>query len=147
MIARTLAVCAVALVSEACLADCTVNIQVGDSLSFDTTEIQIPTTCDTVTVNLAHTGSLPVQAMGHNWVLATDENWQAVAAAGAAAGFEGQFVPQDDDRVIAATKLVGGGESDSITFSTSDLDTDASYTFFCSFPGHWSVMMGSLEFI
>ena len=128
-------------------AACEVNIEVGDSLAFDTASIEVPIKCEEFTVNLKHTGKLPAAAMGHNWVLATDDDWEAVATAGVKAGVAGNYVPADDKRVIAATKLIGGGESDSITFSTKGMDATASYTFFCSFPGHWSLMKGSFKLV
>ena len=62
------------------------------------------------------------------------------------AGLPNNYVPKDDKRIIAHTKVVGGGESTSITFPTSSLKKGGDYTFFCSFPGHWSVMKGKLTF-
>ncbi|MEN7341281.1 MAG: azurin [Pseudomonadota bacterium] len=147
MYEKLIVAAAALILSVSAFADCTIAIKVGDSLAFDTSEISVPSTCSEVTVTIEHTGTLPAQAMGHNWVLAADADWEAVASAGTSSGFEGNFFPAGDDRVIAATKLVGGGESDSITFSTSGMDADASYSFFCSFPGHWSVMRGSFKII
>ncbi|MEL6950452.1 MAG: azurin [Pseudomonadota bacterium] len=140
------AVAALAL-SPVAFADCTVEIEVGDSLSYNTSAIEVPASCENVTVNIKHTGSLPAAAMGHNWVLAADADWQDIANKGAAAGVAGNFLPTGDDRIIAATKLIGGGETDSITFSTATIDAGGSYTFFCSFPGHWSVMKGSFKLV
>ncbi|MEM1439712.1 MAG: azurin [Pseudomonadota bacterium] len=144
---RVLAFVAAVLASPAALGECTVDIEVGDSLSFGTNAIEVPASCESITVNIKHTGTLPAVAMGHNWVLAADADWQDVANAGAASGVEGNFLPADDERIIAATKLVGGGESDSISFSTSGLDAAGSYTFFCSFPGHWSIMKGTFKLV
>ena len=76
--------------------------------------------------------------MGHNWVLTKKADFQSVAQAGASAGMENDYVPPDDDRVIAATEIIGGGESTSVTFSIADLNPDEPYQFFCSFPGHWA---------
>ncbi|MEM9172352.1 MAG: azurin [Pseudomonadota bacterium] len=147
MMKKIFAALAVMGLASAAHAECTVDIEVGDSLAFSTGAIEVPASCDNVTVNLKHTGTLPKAAMGHNWVLATDADWEAVATAGMAAGVDGNYLPADDARIIASTKLVGGGESDSITFSTGDMDAGGSYTFFCSFPGHWSVMRGSFKLV
>lgn len=130
------------VLSSAAFAECAVTIEVGDMLAYDTDTIEVPASCETVTLTIKHTGQLPAAAMGHNWVLAADEDWQAVATAGTSAGVEGNYVPADDPRVIAATKLIGGGQSDTITFSTDGIDPGGAYTFFCSFPGHWTLMKG-----
>jgi azurin len=77
-------------------------------------------------------------------VLTTTPDFQTVANAGMAAGAPQNYVPKGDARVIAHTKLVGGGESTSVTFPTSKLKKGGDYTVFCSFPGHWSQMKGKL---
>jgi len=82
---------------------------------------------------------------GHNWVLSKTADFQAIAQAGMSAGIDNNYVPQNDPRVLASTKVIGGGESTSITFSISALDKAGDYTFFCSFPGHWAIMKGSFK--
>lgn len=125
---------------------CSVEIAGNDQMQFDKTSIAIAADCTEVELTLKHTGKLPVTAMGHNWVLTKTADFQPVATAGASAGPANNYVPKDDARVIAFTKLVGGGESTSIKFSTSKLEKGEDYTFFCSFPGHWSLMKGKLTF-
>ena len=49
-----------------------------------------------------------------------------------------------DARVLATTKLIGGGESSSVTFKTDGL-AGKDLTFFCSFPGHFAMMKGSFK--
>jgi azurin len=49
-----------------------------------------------------------------------------------------------DARVIAHTKVIGGGETDSVTFSTAALKAGEAYSYFCSFPGHSALMKGTL---
>ena len=49
-----------------------------------------------------------------------------------------------DKRVIAHTKLLGGGESDAVTFPVASLKAGEAYTYFCSFPGHSALMKGTL---
>ncbi len=83
--------------------------------------------------------------MGHNWVLAKDADVKALAGDSAKAGPAKDYLNDGDPRIIAHTKLVGGGESDSVTFDVSKLSADEKYTFFCSFPGHWAVMKGELK--
>ncbi len=133
--------------SSVAAAECEINVDVGDSLQFSPDTIEVEASCETVTVNLNHTGQLPAAAMGHNWVLSTDADFEAIAMAGMSAGLAGNYLPADDDRIIAATPIIGGGESTSVSFSIAGLDADESYTFFCSFPGHWSVMKGSFKIV
>ncbi|MEM9304334.1 MAG: azurin [Pseudomonadota bacterium] len=135
------------LVLQAQAAACEFDIEVGDNLQFSVTEMTVEASCESVTVNLNHTGSLPVTAMGHNWVLTKGADLQPVAVDGMGAGADASYLKPDDDRVIAATTLVGGGESTSVTFSIADLDPAGDYQFFCSFPGHWSVMKGAFKIV
>ena len=51
-----------------------------------------------------------------------------------------------DPHVIANTKIVGGGQSDTITFSTAKLSKGGDYTFMCTFPGHYVIMKGVFKF-
>ena len=46
------------------------------------------------------------------------------------------YVPKDFKGVLANTKLLGPGESDTVTFNAPFIPGD--YPFFCSFPGHYS---------
>ena len=43
------------------------------------------------------------------------------------------------DEVLAATKLLGPGESDTITFTAPE---PGDYQFVCTFPGHFAMMRG-----
>lgn len=132
--------------SVAAAKTCTVEIGSNDQMQFDKQTIAIAADCTEVELKLKHNGKLPAAAMGHNWVLTTTADFQPVATAGAPAGAANNFVPKDDARVIAFTKLIGGGESTSVKFPTSKLKKGGDYTFFCSFPGHWSLMKGKLTF-
>jgi azurin len=133
--------------TPAASAACEIDVEVGDNLEFSTDSIEVEASCETVTINLAHTGNLPEVAMGHNWVLAAESDVDAIANAGIAAGLEQDYLPPDDERILAATEIIGGGESTSISFSIDSLDPDGSYLFFCSFPGHAAVMRGPFNIL
>jgi azurin len=45
--------------------------------------------------------------------------------------------------VIAHTKIIGAKETDSVTFDVAKV-ADGGYGFFCSFPGHISMMKGTI---
>jgi azurin len=125
---------------------CTLSVAVGDDIAYSVTELRIPASCAEVTVELTHTGRLPAAAMGHNWVLVPADALQPIAQAGIGAGLENGYVP-DDDRIVAATRLIGGGEKDSVTFSLGDLQDGVEYRYVCTVPGHWMVMQGSFEVV
>jgi len=125
-------------------AQCDVTIEGNDAMQFNTKEIVVDKTCDEFTVKLVHTGKLPAAAMGHNVVITKTADKQGVATDATGAGPANDYVKPNDDRVIAHTKLVGGGEETEVTFKTDVLEAGGDYTFFCSFPGHWAIMTGQV---
>jgi azurin len=125
---------------------CKLEIAGTDQMSFDKKELVVAPDCTSVELTLKHTGKLPAQAMGHNWVLTKTADVAGVANDGMGAGLPKQYLKDGDARVIAHTKVIGGGQSDTIKFPTSKLTKGGAYTFFCSFPGHSSMMKGTLKF-
>lgn len=130
--------------SAAMAANCSFVIEASDSMTFNKKSMTVSKACKEVSVTIKHVGKLPKAAMGHNWVLSTKADAQSVINAGAGAGPGAGYVAANKKGVIAATKLVGGGESDTVKFSTKDLKTSGSYEFFCTFPGHSALMKGTL---
>ncbi|WP_200843284.1 azurin, partial [Raoultella sp. 18086] len=117
-----------------------IEIEGNDAMQFNKSAISVPQSCKQFTVKLKHAGKLPKTAMGHNWVLAKTADMQGASADGMAAGAEKNYVKDGDKRVIAHTKLLGGGESDAVTFPVASLKAGEAYTYFCSFPGHSALM-------
>ncbi|MBC8026438.1 MAG: azurin [Steroidobacteraceae bacterium] len=146
---RTLATFALLAVSASAFAQgkvCAVDIAGGDNMQFDKKEIAVAADCTEIEVTLKHTGKLPAQAMGHNWVLTKTADLTAAATDGMGAGFANEHVKPGDARVLAHTKIVGGGQTTSIKFPASKLKKGEAYSFFCSFPGHFSIMRGTFKF-
>lgn len=125
---------------------CELAIDGDDAMKFSKNQLTVAADCTEVQLTLKHTGKLPATAMGHNWVLTETSAFQPVANAGMTAGAAANYVPKNEPRVIAHTKVIGGGETTSVRFPTSKLKKGGDYTFFCSFPGHWSQMKGKLTF-
>ncbi|MDX1550326.1 MAG: azurin [Lysobacter spongiicola] len=125
--------------------NCSTTIEGNDAMQFNVGSITVPSSCSEFTITLEHTGQLPVAAMGHNVVISQAADREAIASAGMSAGVEGDYVDPDDERVIAHTELIGGGETTSVTFDVSEIQGDGPYEFFCSFPGHWAIMRGSIQ--
>lgn len=46
--------------------------------------------------------------------------------------------------VIAQSALIGGGRETRITFPSKKLKTGGDYSFFCTFPGHSTLLKGEL---
>jgi azurin len=141
------AVVALLLGAAAAHADpCKLTIESNDQMQFSARELAVPPECSEVQLTLHNAGKMSARVMGHDWVLARDGDMAAIVNAGQAAGFEHGYVPADDKRVIAATHLVGGGESATVKFSTAALAPGARYSFFCTSPGHSATMRGRFLF-
>jgi azurin len=125
---------------------CNVTIEGNDRMQFNLHEITVPARCAEVQVILKHSGKMPAKVMGHDWVLAKGSDMSAIVNAGLAAGYSHGYLPGNDKRIIAATKVVGGGESTVVRFSTSTLQQGIRYAFFCTSPGHSTVMHGTFLF-
>jgi azurin len=125
---------------------CKLAIAGNDMMQFDKKELKVAADCTEVELTLKHSGTLAAATMGHNWVLTKTSDMQAVSTAGLGATLKNNYVPANDKRVIAHTKIVGGGESTSVKFPTSALTKGGDYSFFCSFPGHAALMKGKLVF-
>ncbi|MRI33826.1 azurin [Endozoicomonas sp. OPT23] len=126
--------------------DCSVALEGSDAMRFSTNLISVPASCHQVTITLTHPGTLPAKVMGHNIVITDRENLQAVANDGLKAGFDNHYIKPGDERVYGASKVIGGGESTTMTFNTGKMKAGGDYVFLCSFPGHWAMMQGTFEF-
>jgi azurin len=109
-------------------------------MQYSTNELRVKT--GEITLTLKHTGKMEKAVMGHNLVIlkaGTDVNAFGAKASEAKAQ---DYIPASEaGSVIAHTKLLGGGESDTITFTISEPGT---YDYICSFPGHLALMKGKL---
>lgn len=115
-----------------------VKLTANDQMQFGKNEIRVKAG-QTVKLTLIHIGKMSKDVMGHNFVLlkpGTEISKFGQAAANAKAN---DYIPQGADQVIAHTKLIGGGEETTIEFKAPEKGT---YTFICSFPGHYAIMQG-----
>lgn len=135
---------AVGFAGPAVAKTCELTITGNDQIQYNKSELVVGPDCDEVKITLEHVGQMSVEQMGHNVVVTETPDFKAVAQAGMQAGKEQEYVPADDDRVIAHTSMVGGGQTTSVTFDASGLESGGDYTFFCSFPGHYGMMNGKL---
>lgn len=134
---------AAAAAAPAVADECSLSVNANDMMQFSPQQLSAPASCQQVQVTLHHVGKQPVAVMGHNWVLTRTKDAAAIAALGTSAGLQHDYLPPAKDaRIIAATKLVGGGQSATVKFSTDGLVPGESYQFFCSAPGHITTMKG-----
>lgn len=87
-------------------------------------------------------------AMPHNLVFVQPGTLQDVATAvqtQAPDKLDSQgraYVPDNDPRVIAATKMLEAGKSEKLSLTAPD--KEGTYQYVCTFPGHWAIMKGEL---
>lgn len=111
-----------------------VEIHASDNMKYDLTEIQAKPG-QPVKVTLKNVGTMPKESMGHNFVLlANGVDMTEFLMAASTQARHAYVPPKFASKVLAHTKLLGPGESDTITFTAPK--TPGKYEFLCSFPGH-----------
>ncbi len=115
-----------------------ITIEGNDQMRFNKDEIRVKAG-QTVRLTLKHVGQMDKNAMGHNWVLLTQGTGIPEFGGAAVSAKDNDYIPEGTDKVIAHTKMIGGGESATIEFEVPEKGT---YDFICSFPGHYSLMKG-----
>ena len=126
--------------------NCKAEITGNDLMQYDKKELKFDASCATIEITLKHIGKLAKEAMGHNWVLTNSSDAMAVANDGLSAGLAANYIKAGDKRVIAHTKVLGGGESDTIKIPASALKKGGHYSYECTFPGHSALMKGKFIF-
>ena len=119
-----------------------ITITGNDTMQFDTKEF-IVKAGEEVELELKNIGKLPKIAMGHNLVV-LKKGITAVGfgqkALGAGANATNALPDSLKGDVIAATKLLGPAESETIEFTAPE--ESGSYEYVCTFPGHFALMRG-----
>ena len=120
-----------------------VNQEGNDARRYNMANIDVPKSCASFTVNLKHTGKMAKNVMGHNVVVTKTADMAAVNSDGVKAGLAADYVKAGDTRVIAHSKIIGGGETTSVKIPVAKLGAGPN-SFFCSFPGHAALMKGTI---
>jgi azurin len=115
-----------------------VQLTGNDQMKYNLKEIKVKKG-QKVRLVLKHVGQLPVDVMGHNFVLLKQGADLEDFAQRAAGAKENNYIPSDTDKVIIHTKMIGGGEQTTVAF---EAPAPGTYTFICSFPGHYMQMQG-----
>ena len=98
-----------------------------------------------VELTFKNIGKIPKIAMGHNLVV-LKKGISAITfgqkAMGAGANATNALPDSVKGDTIAATKLLGPAESETITFTAPDA---GDYEYVCTFPGHFAMMRGVMK--
>jgi azurin len=137
---KVLLVLTLAILSVTSFAQTKITVESSDQMKYNVSEIKVKAG-ESVTLTLKNVGKMPIQAMGHNLVILQKGTNVAQFATSAGNAKATGYVPVDSKAIIAATKLIGGGQSSTITFKAP---TKGTYDFICTFPGHFIVMKGKL---
>ncbi|MDJ0839721.1 MAG: plastocyanin/azurin family copper-binding protein [Acidobacteriota bacterium] len=117
----------------------TIRIEADDLMRIKPTRISAKSGSKVV-LELKNTGR--IQSLQHNWVLlAADTDVTGFGNAAMNAKSTGYIPASMKDKVIAHTSLVSAGQSTTVTFTVPAKGT---YTYICSFPGHYSAGRGTL---
>lgn len=119
----------------------TIELTGNDNMKYDKTLFKVKAGQE-VTLKFTNVGSLPKDAMGHNVVVLQQGTDVEKLAMDALKAKENDYIPSGHEGdIIAHTKLLGPGESDTITFT---IDEPGVYEFICTFPGHHGTMNGKI---
>jgi azurin len=118
-----------------------VHITGNDQLQYNLKRFEVKSG-QRVVIEFKNIGAQPRNVIGHNVViLAAGESVDAFAAEALTHQANDYIPPDAGDRILAHTKLLAGGESDTIEFTAPAPGT---YPFLCSFPGHSVTMRGEM---
>jgi len=96
---------------------------------------------ETVKLTFKNVGEMPKESMGHNVVILQPDTDIPAFGGEAIKAADTDYIPITfASSIIAHTKLLGPGESDTIEFTLEK----GVYTYVCSFPGHYGVMQGKI---
>ena len=121
--------------------DAKIEITGSDQMQYSIKAFEV-TEGQKVVLSFKHIGQIPVVAMGHNVVILKAGTSLPAFSGKCAAAKDTDYIPQDaesKEQIIAHTKMLGGGQSDEITFTAP---AAGAYPFVCSFPGHFAIMQG-----
>ncbi len=123
------------------LAPAVFEIESNDQMKFNQTSFTVKAGQE-VQITLHNVGTLPKEAMGHNFVVLAPGTDLAAFGGEAFKAKDNDYIPATyASSIIAHTKLLGPDESDTITFTIPEA---GEYEFVCSFPGHWGTMNGKI---
>jgi azurin len=121
----------------------TIELTAGDNMKYNIAQIEAASG-EVLHVTLTNIGTLPKEAMGHDWtLLRAGVDPEAYSRAAIAAKDTNYQPPALAFEVLASIPLLGPGQTADVTFSAPTQPGE--YPFLCSFPAHYqSGMKGVL---
>jgi azurin len=121
-----------------------ITVTGNDTMQFDLKSFEVKAG-EKVELTFKNVGKIPKIAMGHNLVV-LKKGISAVAfgqkAMGAGANANNALPESVKDDTIAATKLLGPDETETISFTAPEA---GDYEYVCTFPGHFALMRGTMK--
>jgi azurin len=121
-----------------------ITITGNDTMQFDLKSFEVKAG-EKVELTFKNVGKIPKIAMGHNLVV-LKKGISAVAfgqkAMGAGANATNVLPDSVKGDTIAATKLLGPDETETISFTAPEA---GDYEYVCTFPGHFALMRGTMK--
>jgi azurin len=112
----------------------TIELTAGDNMKYNITQIEAAPG-EVLHVTLTDTGTLPKEAMGHDWtLLQAGSDPDAYSRAAVAAKDTNYQPPELAYEVVASIPLLGPGQTGDVTFTVPTKPGE--YPFLCSFPAH-----------
>ena len=106
----------------------------GDQMAFDQEKLEVNSGSQ---ITLRFKNAASPNGMVHNAVVVKSSDATAVGLDAIASNNPATWLKPNDARVIAATKLVKGGDSSDVVF---DAPSPGNYVIICTFPGHHTLM-------
>lgn len=123
---------------------CSAVVTVDDTLHFKPSVIEVPAECEQFTVLLRHMGRLPMVATPRNWVLTGATHADGVARDAELAGAANNWIKPGDERVLAASAVIGRGQTVRVDIPIDVLVPGKSYIYLSTIPGFSPVLRGTL---
>jgi azurin len=111
-----------------------ITIEGNDAMKFNITRIEAKPG-EALKIVFKNVGTLPKEAMGHNWVLLAKGTDVMAFSTAAMQARTTEYIPAAlANQVIAHSKLLGPKQTDEISFTVPSEPGD--YPYVCSFPAH-----------
>jgi len=123
-----------------------VAITAGDQMKYSQTLFEVPAG-ENITLTFTNEGRLPREIMAHNLVILEQGRSPSDFMIEASFAGETDYIPEKfADWIVAHTKLLAAGDSDTITFPAPK--EPGEYPFLCTFPGHAAAgMKGTMRVV